>query len=235
MPRKMVTPVAAVIACALVLAGCNLPAPGPELTEQMMTAAAQTVQAALTPLGSPAAATATLPPNAATFTFNENTNCREGPGVNYGLVTTIPSGTSVQLVAHSAEGDFWLVAPPGLTDVCWVSAEFGTASGNFQSLPEVTPAAEQASGVPARPGSLFYNYTCPFGELTTTLSWTDSADNETGYRVYRFDILLIELPANSTGYVDEATVTVGTPLQYSVGAFNSAGAGPQRTVNFACE
>lgn len=235
MQGKLAIVLAGTLMSALVLAGCNLPVPGPELTEQMMTAAAQTVQAALTPLGSPPAATATLPANAATFTFSENTNCREGPGVNYGLVTTIPTGTSVQLVAHSAEGDFWLVAPPGLTDVCWVAAEFGTASGNFQSLPDVTPAAEQASGVPARPGSFFYNYTCPFGDLTTTLSWTDSANNETGYRVYRFDILLIELPANSTGYTDTATVTPGSPLQYSVGAFNSAGEGLQRTVSFSCE
>jgi len=216
--------------------GCNLPAPASQQNApDIQTAAALTVQAVLTPLSSPTSAGVTPVPSAATFTLNEDTNCRKGPGTNFALVTTVPSGMSVQLVARYADADFWVVAPPGLSEVCWISGEFGTASGNFESLPVVTPSADLAGDFPARPGSFFYSYSCPFGSLTTDLTWTDSADNETGYRLYRYDVLIVELPANSTGYTDETTVIIGGDVTYTVEAFNSAGASAQRTVNFNCQ
>lgn len=67
------------------------------------------------------------------------------------------------------------------------------------------------------------------------LKWSDTADDETGYRVYRFDQLLADLPANSTTYTDNETITPGTALEYSVEAYNDAGPSAKRTVSFTCQ
>ncbi len=64
------------------------------------------------------------------------------------------------------------------------------------------------------------------------LSWTDNANNETGYRVERRDptssawTLVATLPADATHYRDPA-ITVGSTYVYRVQAFNATGASVQ--------
>lgn len=225
---------------ATIPAGCNLPSPtGGPAAPGIQTAAAQTVQAVLTPLGSPTAVPTSGPAvtqsSAPILTVDDNTNCRTGPGTNYAKVTTIPAGTSVQVVARYGGGTYWIVNPPNVAENCWISGELGKVTGDTSTLPEVTPEAGADSDAPARPGSLFYNYFCSGGEVTTTLTWEDAANNENGYRVYRFDTVIVDLPPNSTQYVDTVTVAGGTQLQYRVEAYNSAGASPPRTASFSCQ
>ncbi len=249
MKKKKV--VSILIAVLILVTACNLPGTEQPSTTDMQTAAAQTVQAVLNqPQNSPTAPapeatqasqnTPTLPvtatPSVTTFKVSDNTNCRKGPGEGYALVTTIKADTSVQIVARDSIGDYWVVAPPGVSETCWVANEFGIASGNYESLPVVTPFSDtHTSGVPARPGSLYYTYNCSLGGLTTVLTWKDNADNETGYRVYRNGAVIADLPANSTTYTDETTVVIGASMNYGVEAYNDVGASVQRTIVFTCQ
>jgi len=220
-------------------AGCNIgiPAPLTDLEKQAATIVAMTLQAAATaggpggPLNTPGAATPGSGP--AKFTVPDNTNCRTGPGTNYPLVITIPAGTTVQIVARYASGNYWVVASPDGSGTCWVLGDLGTPTGSYNTLPDVTPAAD-ATDAPARPGSMFYTFDCSAGTLTTNLSWNDSASNETGYRVFRYDVLTADLPANSTSYSENIPYTLGSSVTYSVEAYNSAGASARNTKSFHC-
>lgn len=227
-----------------IITACNLPSASSGLSEndQAATIVAMTLQAAestsneQTPLNTPTAISIiTKSGGPAMLTVTENSNCRSGPGTNYTRVTVIPANTTVVVVARFASGNFWIVTPADGSDNCWVDGTLGTVKGDTTIIPEVTPIASVNKDAPERPGSLYYNYSCPFGSLTTTLTWSDHADNETGYRVYRNNQLIGELPANSNAYTDNTTITVGTNISYSVEAYNDAGVSPQRTISFKCE
>jgi uncharacterized protein YgiM (DUF1202 family) len=218
-----------VTALMLVLTACGIDLQLPLTSEQpeAATIVALTLQAAGTPAG---------PFEQPMLEITANTNCRSGPGGSYALITAFTAGTKLEIVARNSANNFWQVKLPGTEDTCWVWGQYATASGSYESLPESAPG-DQASGadVPARPSSLFFDYTCPFGNLTTNLSWGDAADNESGYRVYRFDQLVADLPPNTTAYTDVVTVTPHAALQYSVEAYNSADSSARRTISFSCE
>jgi hypothetical protein len=237
---------AEIIALAFVLAACNIgvKAPSsPNVNEAAATIVAQTLQAATelavkgstadtsTPFASP------LPPttSAPILTINDPTNCRSGPGTNFQLIMAFAPGTKLTLLSKDTTDNYWLVQIPQTQNTCWASGEYATASGNFAGLPEVTPTAGAVSSAPARPGSLFYQWVGPCSNLTTTLSWVDSAKNETGYHVYRNNTLIADLPANSTTYTDVANIPLGAAISYSVEAYNDVGTSPQRTISFTCE
>jgi CSLREA domain-containing protein len=80
---------------------------------------------------------------------------------------------------------------------------------------------------PAAPTGLQAELTCG-KEDVVTLSWTDQADNETGYRVYRDGKLIAKLPANATSYQD--TLTSDYYHVYSVEAYNEAGSSARISV-----
>jgi hypothetical protein len=76
---------------------------------------------------------------------------------------------------------------------------------------------------PARPIALTYKTSCAAGLGKIRLSWVDAADNEDGYRIYRNQELLVELPANSASVVD--AVPSAGKYTYVVVAYNVAGEG----------
>jgi hypothetical protein len=231
----------------LVMSACNLPnaSSGLSINDQAATIVAMTLQAAQAVENTPTTQTILNTPTAisivtksggpAKLTVTDNTNCRSGPGTNYSKVTTIPGSTTVTIVARYATGDFWIVTPADGLANCWVQAGLGTVTGDTTILPRVTPVPSENKNAPARPGSLYYEYSCPFGNLSTVLTWADNADNETGYRVYRDNQQIVELPANSKTYTDDTTIIVGTSINYSVEAFNEVGASEQRTISFKCQ
>lgn len=214
----------------LFTAGCNLPAvpSGLSPNDQAATAVALTLQANATGIPSPIGSGPIL-------TVDGNTNCRSGPSTNYKIVTTIPAGTSVQIVGQYSGGTYWIVTAPDSKGPCWILGELGKVTGNTSALPPITPAATQARGVPARPAYFFYQYECPAGNLTTTLTWSDSSNNEAGFRIYRYDVLIAELPANSTSYTDVTYIPPGSSITYSVTAFNDSGESALRTESFKCQ
>lgn len=186
------------------------------------------------PFASPAPPTPTA--SKAILTINQNSNCREGPSQNFKVVTAFTPGTTLDILGKDSANNFWLVKIPNSEETCWVWGQYATPSGDYEAVAEVTPEAGGQNQVPARPGSLFYNYLCTNGgtTVTTDLSWTDAADNENGYRVYRFDTIIADLPANSTSYTDNTTISPGSGLTYYVEAYNNAGASARRTASFTC-
>ncbi len=67
------------------------------------------------------------------------------------------------------------------------------------------------------------------------IKWTDHADNELGYRIYRDGTVVAELGANSTEYTDIFSVVQGQAIYYAVEAFNENGASKQFTLSATCE
>lgn len=234
----------------LSMLACNIGAKPPSSlspNDAAGTIVAQTLQAQGLPtssgqvLNSPAPiatqvleATATL--STPMLTINEATNCRSGPGTNFKIITSSAAGTKAEIVGKDTADNYWLVKTPNGTGTCWMSGQYATPSGNYASLPEATPEATTAA-VPSRPGSLHYTYSCTNSAtvVTTSLTWGDAADNEDGYRVYRGDTMIADLPANSTAYTDTTTIAYGTTLTYSVEAYNAAGASARRTATFSCQ
>lgn len=80
---------------------------------------------------------------------------------------------------------------------------------------------------PAAPTGLHAELVCG-KEDVVTLSWTDQADDETGYRVYRDGKLIAKLSANATSYQD--TLTSEYYHVYSVEAYNEAGSSARISV-----
>src|SRR5262245_28333719 len=112
----------------LFASGCNLPTlpnNGPSPNDQAATVVALTLQASITH----------LPPGSSALTVTDNSNCRSGPGTNYPIVTTIPAGTSVQIVAQYSGGQYWIVKAPDGKGECWVLGELGKVTGDTSAVP----------------------------------------------------------------------------------------------------
>lgn len=71
---------------------------------------------------------------------NENTNCRTGPGANYGYVALLEKDTRVQSLARNYDNTYYYVNAPGQDNVkCWVWGEYLTVEGDATPLPIYTP------------------------------------------------------------------------------------------------
>lgn len=203
---------------------------------------APTIQPNATPTGGAVTPTpGTGTPGAALLTVDSNTNCREGPGTNYKVVIVLVAGTQYQMIARTEDNKYWIVTEIGKATSCWVPAEFSNALGNTSLLPVTTPSAPtaSASGAPAAPTSLKYNYSCAFNAdasytITVQLSWTDRSDNEQGFYVYRNGNLIATLGAGTTTYAD---VFVGAASQlntYQIASFNATGQTLGGAQSFSC-
>jgi len=229
--------------CVLTIAAlaCNINVPlGSSNNHQQSaieTVVAQTMQAVLsassasstpmTVLNTPALMTPS-PSATPLAVIKASTSCRSGPAETYNSVTDLTLNQSVPVLGKDPSGQYWLIQISSGT--CWVAAQNVSITGNTQAIPEVTPALTASDGAPAAPTSLFYSYSCTsLTEATITLTWTDVANNETGYRVYRNGSVIAELPANSTTFTDNTSRVQGSVFSYSVEAFNSVGVSDQRT------
>lgn len=227
---------------SLALSACNMPNSG-ATSPDVATAAAMTVQAAIennqTPLASPTAASGSeadaAMPNSDEkpfASFEDVTNCRTGPGVNYERITQIQPGFSVEIVGYFPP-NYWVVS----TDAgeCWVAGEFVTPAGNVSVVPVVTapptPQGNAPQNVSLQKWDIFCNYST--NEANVSIVWADKAD-ETGYRVVRNDIVIAELPANTTQFQETITLLSGQSAGYSIIAFNAAGATESKTISLTC-
>ena len=203
---------------------------------------APTIQPNATPTGgavTPGAGTGT--PGATLLTVDSNTNCREGPGTTYKVIIVLVAGTQYQMIGRTEDNKYWIVTEVGKPNACWVPAEMSNAFGNTSLLPISTPSAPtaSASGAPAAPTGLKYNYNCAFNAnasytITVTLGWSDRSSNEQGFYVYRNGALVATLAAGVTTYTESFVGTASQPNTYQIAAFNATGQVLGGSQTFAC-
>ena len=247
------------IAAGLTLSACNLPEDRAASQEQIMTSAALTVQSALTtPLASPTAIstplvvaegttpvvttpTVSTPPSSTASSFGtpmasvgDVTNCRSGPNKSYKMIAQLLPSEQVQIIGFLPP-NYWLVKST-LGD-CWLSGEFATPTGNFAAVPTVTAPPTPEGLKPEAPtfsknGWTFYCYGP--GSADIALTWNDKANNETGYRVFRNNELVIEMPANSTNFAEIIALNSGQTVSYQIQAYNEIGGTMSSTASITC-
>lgn len=229
---------------SVILSSCTIPDSG-TTSPDVATAAAMTVEAALnnnpsnsqSALASPTTAGSdSLTPTASTgnplASFEDVTNCRTGPGVNYERITQIQPGLAVEIIGFYPP-NYWIVS----TDAgsCWVAGEFVTPSGNYAAVPTVTAPPTPEGGAPENVSlqkwDIFCNYVT--NEADVTVAWADK-DDETGYRVVRNDIVIAELAANTTEFQETVVLLSGQTVGYSIIAFNDAGLTQSKTISLGC-
>jgi hypothetical protein len=235
------------LAIAILISSCNMPAAG-STDPQIATAAAMTVQAALnaqTPLASPTAgnpgeATPTIAVSTPTYSqpmasVGDVTNCRKGPGTNYERVTQIMPSESVKIIGFFSP-NYWVVSTKD--GECWLSGEFATPVGSFAAVPTVTAPPTPEGGVPDAPAFLKGNGWTFFcngnGQTDITLSWSDNAINEAGYRILRNGDKIAELPADSTYFAETITLLSGQSVGYQIQAYNLNGESSSSVAKMTC-
>jgi hypothetical protein len=227
------------IAAGVLVSSCNIPT-SIGTDPAVSTSAALTVQAALTagPLASATAAapgSVTITPTFSepVITVGEVTNCRTGPGINYERITQITPGEQIKIIGVFGT-NYWVVSSNA--GVCWVSAEFSTPMGSVQAVPTVTapatPTGNAPDGVSLQKWDIFCNYQTDRADVA--LRWADKGDDETGYRIIRNDVVVAELPANTTQYSETITLLGGQSVGYRVEAFNLIGSVSSSTISLFC-
>jgi hypothetical protein len=178
----------------------------------------------------PAATPTTRP----TLFINNNIQCRTGTNTNFRVIATFTTGTTVEIIGKDSAASAWLVKVPNSAEACWVMALDASPGGSYENLPEVTPQPSTQKP-PAIPGSISWPFICSYAhgvvyEVKIDLSWMDSGHNANGFRVYRSDIQIADLPATITSFEDTTNVEIGTQLKYSVEAYNDVGVSPRKTI-----
>jgi hypothetical protein len=230
----------------ILISSCNLPTAGTP-SPQIATAAALTVQAALnaaTPLASPtsgSSAIVTTTKAVSTPTYSQPmasvgdvTNCRKGPGKNYERITQILPAESVKIIGFFPP-NYWVVSTKD--GECWLSGEFATPIGSSAAVPTVTAPPTPAGGAPKaatfpKNGWTFFCYGP--GQADITLSWSDNAENESGYRVLRNGERIAELPANTRYFAETIDLLSGQSVGYQIQAYNESGESNSPTASMAC-
>jgi hypothetical protein len=224
------------------------------LNEQAATIVAMTLNAEgsytptqeNTPVPTPTLAVTKTPTPTVTPTYsipllrvNEPTNCRTGPGQSYDILFTLLPGTSLEIVGRYPTNNYWTVKVQGLDDPCWIWGEYSTASGSYWTVPSVTPPATATASPPTGPSISNWEYLCGYNgsgpNATVTLEWNDRAENESGYRIYRNDELVTELPPNSNAYSEVIDVEEGENITYRIEAYNSTGTSSSSNISFSCQ
>ena len=238
----------ALMVCIAALSACNLPAGQSPTQGSSVQAAAATIVAATlgaatsraatekapgtTPFASPMpAATSGVAP---TLLINvQKAFCRGGPGPDFKVIATFSAGMSLPLVGQDTPDSFWIVTDPTTGQQCWVSVQDATPTGNYQSLPQVTPQPVTIA-VPGKPSRATWNFSCDNTSLTTILGWNPTTGSVNGYRIYRQGSQIADVPASQTSYTEKVPFTYGGSMQYAVAAYNEAGVSQQLAWNFHC-
>lgn len=247
-----------VASASLILAilACNLPFEQLPPPGEVQTAAALTVQAAMSspspsatrtasPSPAPRTPTRTRSPNETTTTtptfsvpiasVRESTNCRTGPGEEYEIVVTYLAGKELEIAGRYDPGNFWLVkSSESPTGTCWLWGEFVDVTGSYWEVASVTPPPTVTARPPRAPGIVSWEFFCSDGKLTFTVVWADNANNEAGYRVFRNGDALTELPADSTTYTDSYDIAADESVEYYLQVFGPSGTGNSSIMRMKC-
>jgi hypothetical protein len=239
------------------LVACNLPAtqspmasPTPDVGA-LQTQAVATIYAGITasippipsPTITPVLPTLTPTPALPKIYFAGDTNCRQGPGVRFPLVTVIKEGQTAKLAGKPQQGDYWVVVNPNGSGQCWVVRDFATPSGVNDDLAVVTaPPTYTSMPRPAAPALANWDFSCEYASadgqsftITVQLRWHDMSESELGYNIYRNDELIASLPPDTTAYTDVTYLVVGQGVTYIIEAWNSDGVARSKPINAQCQ
>lgn len=238
------------------IVGCNILGGAPNPSDSVIqTAAAQTLEVIFTPpitgtvetLQSPdvntpvvtatqaGAATRTPTYSVPMLTVRESTNCRTGPGQDYEVIFTYLSGKELEIIGRYDPDNYWLVkSAESPTGSCWLWGEFVEVTGSYWAVSSVTPPPTSTKAPPPAPSLQEWNFDCGGGALVFTVSWTDRATDETGYRLFRNGEAVAELPANSTSIVDTFEFTAGESVDYYLQVYSPYGSANSSIVRVTC-
>jgi hypothetical protein len=250
------------ISFSLVLASilaCSMPVEQVPPPDEIQTAAALTLQAMLTPSSTSAASTASVtatafplvtrtapadstPTTTITPTFSvpmltvrEATNCRTGPGEAYEIVFTYLNGKELEIVGRYDPGNFWLVkSAESPTGTCWLWGEFVEVTGSYWAVSSVTPPPTVTARPPRQPGIVEWNFSCSDGAITFTVNWSDNANNEAGYRIFRNGEAIAELPADSVTHTDVFDIQPDQSVEYYIQVFGPSGTANSSIMRMKC-
>ena len=94
--------------------------------------------------------TAVLPP---IFHLGDNVNCRKGPGVEYGVVTSYLAGQEFPVDGRN-DASTWVRLKVNVTARCWVAVSSGQFSGDVPGLPVLPdPPTPIPTVVPGKPSA----------------------------------------------------------------------------------
>ncbi len=233
-----------ILASALTMfsSACGTIAKTPEsltVSEVASTIVALTFQAATQSASLHTSTPISLPASTPTFAkpllyINDNTQCRTGTSSNFKAVAKLSMGMTVTLIGKDTSQSAWLIQAPNSAEPCWVLAGDGSPSGDYESLPEVTPQPSTQKP-PSTPVIIGWPWSCLYSDgviykFTIILSWIDPAHDANGFLVFRSNTQIADLAATTTSFTDTTNVVIGANLTYSVEAYNDAGSSPQRTI-----
>lgn len=235
---------------------CNLPAtatqPALSVDDQAATIIAATITAGartgtdipitatFTPVPQPTATsgpTATITPTYSVpmLTVRQQTNCRAGPGLDYEIVFTYLAGKRLEILGRYDPDNYWLVkSAESPTGECWLWGEFVEVTGSYWVVSSVTPPPTATLPPPAAPSIQRWEFFCSQGNMTITISWTDRATNETGYRILRNGEAAAELPPDSTTYTETIELRAGDSAEYIVQVYNSTDTVNSTPIKLTC-
>jgi len=160
-----------------------------------------------------------------------NAHCRRGPSSEYSIMTSALEGWVVPLEGQpeSRYSGWWYVLLPEFNVRCWIGGSSLDISGDTTGLPVIlappllpteTPPPTMPP-IPTAPSNVRKtSITC--GPLSLTIAWNDNSTNEAGFRVFRNNVLIATLSANTTTYTDNG-IALGADYTYAVEAFNDQG------------
>ncbi len=105
--------------------------------------------------------------------------------------------------------------------------------------PEATSTSTQKLSVPAKPSLQKYGFFCSWNgtnsDLSITIQWTDKANNEDGYYIYRNSLQVADLTPNTASFYEVVAVDGGVAINYAIEAYNNLGRSDQATFTVNCQ
>lgn len=172
-----------------------------------------------------------------TVYFDSNVNCRMGPGTDYGIIVLIKEGSTAEILGTN--GTHWVVQPTNTSDICWVPAEFVTPEGSYWVVGTMTQPSTPTPIPPTSPGWKRWYYSCSYQNgnsiLTMEMEWIDKSNNEEGFRVFRDNDMIAEVPANTISFIDVVTVESGQKFNYRIQVFSGSAKAEGSVVTASCD
>jgi len=185
--------------------------------EAMSIITISTLQDSTVPVA-PTITQASVTNNSTSIFWNDNANNEAGYRIYRGSINSTP----VAIIPANSTS----YTVPGLTEnttYTFIVVAYNNVGQNSDDV-TVTTLLNPPIGSPNAPTELYAFVT----STTSTLSWTDNATNENGYKIYQDTVEIANIPANSVGYFIGG-LTPNTQYTFRVAAYNTNGEGRSQT------